>query len=98
MIDSAVVRLLFEGLPPIGDQDATALPFPPEELAASPLALPERLSGAPANGTPEAAPDASSGTASSGTGTDAAYDSARTASSDAWTLREKHGLRWLDAL
>lgn len=96
MIDSAVVRLLFEGLPPIGDQDATALPFPPEELAASPLALPERLSGAPANGTPEAAPDASSGTASSGTGTDAAYDSARTASSDAWTLREKHGLRWLE--
>ena len=95
MIDSAVVRLLFEGLPPIGDQDATALPFPPEELAASPLALPERLSGAPANGTPEAAPDASSGTGTSGTGT-AASGSARTAASDAWTLREKHGLRWLE--
>ena len=41
MNESAVVRLLFEGLPPIGEQAPTALPFSPAELAASPLALPE---------------------------------------------------------
>ena len=41
MNESAVVRLLYEGLPPIGDQEPTAMPFLPEALAASPLALPE---------------------------------------------------------
>ena len=46
MIESAVVRLLYEGLPPIGEQDATALPFSPDELAASPLALPEETAAA----------------------------------------------------
>ena len=41
MNESAVVRLLFEGLPPIGSQAPTALPFSASELAVSALALPE---------------------------------------------------------
>lgn len=38
MNHSAVVRLLTEGLPPIGDQDPTAAPFPLQTLERSPLA------------------------------------------------------------
>lgn len=40
MHESAVIRLLHEGLPPIGEQEPTALPFTPEALDASPLAVP----------------------------------------------------------
>ena len=39
MNDNAALRLLYLGLPPIGEQEPTALPFSPEALAASPLAL-----------------------------------------------------------
>ena len=35
------MRLLFEGLPPVGEQAPTALPLSLAELSASPLALPE---------------------------------------------------------
>ena len=38
MNDNAALRLLYLGLPPIGEQEPTALPFSPEALAASPLA------------------------------------------------------------
>ncbi len=39
MNDNAALRLLYLGLPPIGEQEPTALPFSPEALATSPLAL-----------------------------------------------------------
>ena len=40
MHESAVIRLLHEGLPPIGEQEPTALPFSVRELDASPLKTP----------------------------------------------------------
>lgn len=41
MNESAVVRLLYEGLPSRGNDSPEAVPFSPEELAVSPLAVPE---------------------------------------------------------
>ena len=82
MIESAVVRLLYEGLPPIGEQDATALPFSPDELAASPLALPENPAAAGASFCAEA-PEHGAARAAE----DAPFP---------WTAREKNGVRWLE--
>lgn len=51
-MNASVLRLLYEGLPPAGDQ-ATALPLSPEDLAASPLTPfgPEGVSEAAENGS-----------------------------------------------
>ncbi|WP_294446726.1 hypothetical protein [uncultured Mailhella sp.] len=103
MNESAVVRLLFEGLPPIGAQAPTAMPFSPAELAASPLALPEETpspENAPgADETPGAgraldadrASDAAPFPTFAETGADAGH-----AASCGWTAREKNGVRWLE--
>ena len=77
MNDNAALRLLYLGLPPIGEQEPTALPFSPEALAASPLALTaaglatipalfaaawtERAGGGNRADTPDASPCAGAG-------------------------------------
>ena len=105
MNESAVVRLLFEGLPPIGEQAPTALPFSPAQLAASPLALPEDAADpedapitddAPdpedAPGS-ERAPDADN---ASGAAPFPTFPGSGHAAPCGWTAREKNGVRWLE--
>ena len=91
MNDNAALRLLYLGLPPIGEQEPTALPFSPEALAASPLALTaadlatipalfaaawtERAGGGNRADTPDASPCAGAGAEADAA---AAQSSART--------------------
>lgn len=89
MNECAVVRLLFEGLPPIGEQAPTALPFSPAQLAASPLALPEERPG------PEDAPGADASSCADPSSAQGGSD-ARNAALRGWRSCEKNGVRWLE--